>query len=156
MARVPEAAVHQGRLQLPQAAKAVAPRAVFGDGVFDAEVTVGERGDAGLLFRVSEPSIGTDHYRGYYVGLSAERRAVVLGKADNAWFPLANRPCAVQAGTVHRVRVEVRGTHIRVQVDDMKTPVLEAEDASFSTGALGVRSYSNKSAFAALSARAAG
>jgi hypothetical protein len=44
------------------------------------------------------------------------------------------------------------GPQLRVWVDDMDAPVLEARDESFASGALGVRSYSNKAALRNLSA----
>lgn len=145
-------AAHDGALRLERAAKAVAPRTDFHDVAFEAEVTVGAKGDAGLLFRVTEPSVGVDHYRGYYVGLDAERGRVLFGKSDNAWTQLESRPLVVRAREPHRLRVEARGTRVRVWVDDAKAPALEAEDGSFSHGSVGVRSYSDAASFGRLSA----
>ena len=146
--------VRDGQLHLPFSAKAIAPRAVFADFVFEGEVFVGESGDAGLIFRVSDASIGPDHYLGYYVGLNAEANLVVFGKSDNTWLPIASQGKAIESGRAHRVRIEARGPQIRVWVDDMTTPLIEARDETFASGTLGVRSYSKKAAFAKLSARA--
>lgn len=146
--------VRNQKLHLPKAAKGVASRAVFANFTYDADVMVGDKGDAGVLFRTSNATVGTDNYQGYYAGINAENNQVVLGKSDNKWNPLASKPKNIDAGRVHHLRVEARGSQIRVWVDDMTTPALEFTDDSFSSGALGVRSYSNKSAFGSLSARA--
>ncbi len=147
-------AVRDSQIHLPFKAKGIAPRAAFADFTYEGDVIVGETGNAGFLFRTSDPSIGVDLYRGYYVGISAENKQVVLGKSDNAWMEITNKPKAIEAGRTYRLRVEARGPQIRVWVDDMTTPMLEARDNSFASGALGVRSYSNKAAFGRLSARA--
>ncbi|MDQ3813096.1 MAG: glycoside hydrolase family 127 protein [Armatimonadota bacterium] len=146
--------VRDHQMHLPHAAKAFAPRAVFADVIYEADVVVGDKGNAGVVFRASEPSIGTDHYLGYYAGISAEKNQVILGKSNNKWIEIGTKSKTIQAGRAHRVRVEAHGAQIRVWVDDMETPVLEAMDESFAAGALGVRSYSNKAAFGNLSARA--
>ncbi len=145
--------VREGRLHLPFRAKGVAEGATFADCLFDADVVVGEKGDAGIVFRASDFSVGTDHYMGYYVGISAENDAVMFGKSNNAWQPIATASRKITSGETHRLRVEARGPQIRVWVDDMETPALEARDASFSTGALGVRSYSDQAVFGNLSAQ---
>jgi hypothetical protein len=150
------ALVKDRRMHLPQGSNAVAPRAVFEDVTYEAEVAVGREGNAGIVFRVTEPSVGVNHYRGYYVGLDAQNGQVLFGKGDNSWNPIASAPFAAKAGHAHRVRVEARGPRVRVWVDDMERPVLEAEDATFTRGALGVRSYSDQAAFGALSARIPG
>ncbi len=145
--------VRDQKLHLPRGAKGVAPRAVFANFVYDAEVTVGDKGDAGVVFRVTEPTVGVDNYRGYYAGINAESGQVVLGKSDNKWTPVKAISRPIDATKTHRIRVEARGSQIKVWVDDMTTPALEATDDSFTSGALGVRSYSNKAVFGDLSAR---
>jgi len=148
------ATVKEGRVHLPHAAKAVSARAHFANFTYEADVAVGAKGDAGVMFRVAEPSVGPDHYRGYYVGISSERQRMVFGKSDNAWNEIAARPLTVRAGEPHRVRIEAVGTKITVWIGDMEKPLLEIEDASFTAGSLGVRSYSDRASFGNLAAKA--
>ncbi|MGV3618005.1 MAG: beta-L-arabinofuranosidase domain-containing protein [Fimbriimonas sp.] len=148
------ATVRGRRVSLPRGAKAIATETAFEDVAYESEVAVGKQGNAGLIFRVTEPSVGVDHYRGYYIGLDAAGGQVMLGKAENRWVPLAAQTFAVVAGQRHRVRVEARGPVIQVWVDDL--PVLTFEDATYRQGAVGVRSYSDRASFGGLSARALG
>ena len=55
----------------------------FGDFTYEATVTLGPGGDAGLMFRASDAAAGLDAYRGYYVGLSAG------GKSEDSAEPPA-------------------------------------------------------------------
>lgn len=121
--------------------KAVATGTSFADFDYEATVMVGEQGNAGLAFRITQPSIGGDAYKGYYVGISAERGEVELGKAENRWTSLGMARKAVTANTPYRMRVEARGPNFRVFVQDMTTPLLEATEGSFAIGAVGVRHY---------------
>jgi hypothetical protein len=122
-------------------AKAVMPYSDFSDLVYDAKVTVSEAGDAGLLFRTSEASIGMDSYRGYYVGVSAQTNELFLGKADHQWIPLKSVPFAVKAGEAVSIRVEARGAVIRIRAGDSNEPLIEVTDESFRSGMIGVRRY---------------
>ena len=126
--------------------KAVATGAQFADLTCEATVAVGSQGNAGLIFRVTNAAIGPDAYKGYYVGLSAERGEVELGKADNHWTSLgvARRPFT--AHTPYRMRVEARGPRLRVFVEDMDRPILEATDGTFAVGAVGVRHFNTQPA----------
>lgn len=125
--------------------KAVATKTRFRDFTYDADVTVSSTGDAGLIFRVTKASIGADDYNGYYVGLSAEKGNVVLGKADGKWSPLKEAPLAITANRPTPVRIEAKGATIRVFVKNMAKPLLEVTDSSFGEGAIGVRQYGTKS-----------
>lgn len=144
--------VRDGRMHLPFIAKGVAFRALFSDVSYQGEVIVGTKGNAGLIFRATDLSIGPDHYRGYYVGISAENQQLILGKSNNAWEEIKTLRHPITAGRTYTLRVEARGDRIQVWIDDAKTPVVDARDSSFSSGALGVRSYSNTASFGKLSA----
>jgi hypothetical protein len=146
--------LRNGQLELPKSAKAIATAAVFADVVYDAEVLIGDEGDAGVILRCNNDSLGTDHYQGYYVGINAQANAVVFGRANNDWQPLASQGKALDPDKMHHIRIEARGAQFRVWVDDMETPILEASDDTYKSGKLGIRSYSNRSAFGKLSARA--
>ncbi|RYG63811.1 DUF1080 domain-containing protein, partial [bacterium] len=145
--------LHNGRLELPQSAKSIATAAVFADVVYDADVIVGDKGDAGVILRCNNDSLGTDHYQGYYVGINADANTVFFGKANNDWQPLVSQGKELEANESHHIRVEAKGSQFRVWVDDMETPVLEASDATYESGKLGIRSYSNLSSFGKLSAK---
>ncbi|RYX86485.1 DUF1080 domain-containing protein [bacterium] len=124
--------------------KAIATKTRFRDFVYDADVSLGDVGNAGLLFRISKPSIGDDAYSGYYVGLSADKGEVELGKADGKWTPLKSAPMALAANRPQRVRVEARGARLQVFVENMTQPLIEVTDDSFADGAVGVRQYGAK------------
>ena len=121
--------------------KAVATTTRFADFTCEATVAVGSSGNAGVVFRVTNPGIGADAYQGYYAGISAETGEVMLGRADGRWTPLGTARRAFAADAPYRMRVEARGPRLRIFVEDMATPVLEAADSVYPTGAVGVRHY---------------
>lgn len=124
---------------------AVATRTLFRDFTYEADVSVGEAGNAGLIFRVSNPAIGPDDYNGYYIGLFPETGRVELSKSDGRYTPLKAVEKQLAANTPIRVRVEARGPQMRVFVGDMAQPIIEATDGTFAQGAIGVRQYGAKS-----------
>jgi Beta-L-arabinofuranosidase, GH127/Domain of Unknown Function (DUF1080) len=144
--------LRDGRLNLVRGSKGIVGPSSFDDLSFEGEVQVGDAGDGGLIFRVTSPSIGVDHYKGYYVGIDASARAVLIGKADNKWIPLARESASISAGNPHRVRIEARGPEIRVWLDDSSKPLLQVRDDSFAAGSIGVRSYADRAAFRKLTA----
>ena len=116
---------------------------------FDLETRIrieeGER-ESGVLFRVRQPAVGYDAYRGYFAGLIAPAGKVILGKSDGRQFTqLALADCPVKPETWHTLRVEARGPQIRVVVDGR--PVIEARDTDYPQGAVGVRVLDSRAGF---------
>jgi hypothetical protein len=119
----------------------------FGNVRLDTDVRVtGGRGDAGVVFRATQPAVGTDAYRGYYAGITTQGR-VVLGRAADSWTPLGSAPLTVTAGVPYRLRVEAVGSTIRVYVNDLTTPRITVTDTAYAGGATGVRVYDAAATF---------
>ncbi|MEO5915937.1 MAG: beta-L-arabinofuranosidase domain-containing protein [Luteolibacter sp.] len=138
--------------------KAIVPATDFKDLVYQAKIMLDDAGDSGVIFRVSDATIGADAYRGYYAGISAEKKQVSLGKSDQGWTELKTSPMEIDPSKPHVIRIEAKGKSIKIFVDDMTTPKIEAEDGSFSEGMIGVRRYTtrtqkNRAGFSAIKAR---
>jgi GH43 family beta-xylosidase len=119
----------------------------FSNFVYDADVKLTSgRGDGGLVFRVTQATVGTDSYRGYYAGISTSG-SVLLGKADNNWTPLKSVPTTVSPGTRYHLRVEAVGSSIKVYVNDMSVPKISVTEASYTSGSNGVRVFNTAASF---------
>ncbi|MDR0414093.1 MAG: glycoside hydrolase family 127 protein [Prevotellaceae bacterium] len=125
--------------------KSVYPATSFSDFAYSVKVQVGNDGggsNGGVMFRASRLSFGPDEYSGYYVGISSTDGKVELGKADGSWTSLKSASMSVQANRWYKLCVVAKGANIKVYVDDMETPKIDVNDASFASGVVGVRSYS--------------
>ncbi|WP_329385217.1 family 43 glycosylhydrolase [Streptomyces sp. NBC_01716] len=119
----------------------------FADFTYDADVKVTSgRGDAGLVFRATRPSAGVDSYTGYYAGISQNGK-VVLGRANDSWTQLGSAQLSRPAGPSHHIRISAVGSAIKVYVDDMATPKISVTDATYGSGANGVRVFNTAAAF---------
>ncbi|MDG6107374.1 family 43 glycosylhydrolase [Dactylosporangium aurantiacum] len=119
----------------------------FGDFSYDADVSVTSGGgDAGLTFRVTNPTTGTDGYNGYYAGISPAGR-VVLGRAANNWTQLGAANLTVTTGTSYHLRVTAIGSSIKVYVDDLATPKINVTDGTYASGSDGVRVFNAAATF---------
>ncbi|MHC4167459.1 MAG: family 16 glycoside hydrolase [Planctomycetota bacterium] len=113
-----------GLLALESGMKMIAGDAKWTDYVFEGRVMLRseQRGNAGLIFRVSDAGPGYDQMRGYYVGL--DTRKLYLGKMEHNWQPLAEfdlgrLDCKVLPGVWNQIRVAVEGPRIRVWLNRM-------------------------------------
>jgi len=123
--------------------KALVSSMAFSDFLYQADVFIGKpngtAGDAGLIFRVQKPSVGTDSYEGYYAGIDVAQQRIVLGKASNSWTLLSAVPYHLQSMTSYHLRVYATGPQITIVVDNI--PVIRFSDDTFHSGAVGIRGF---------------
>jgi lysophospholipase L1-like esterase len=131
--------------------KALASGPQFSNFTYDADVAPGTTGNAGLVFRVSRPSIGPDAYQGYYAGINAN--TVALGRANGTWTLLSSVAIPTSTNPRH-IRVVAMGPALKIYVDDMVTPRISVTDATFVSGAVGVRTFEAQATFDNLTVRA--
>ena len=105
-------------------------------------------GDAGVIFRVTDPSIGVDSYDGYYVGIGSEGDLLVLGRANYSWARLNTTPLGVPArrGKWFHLRVLAKGCYFEATAEELSTHTRATlsffnHDCSKRSGAAGVRTY---------------
>ncbi len=121
--------------------KALATTTAFTNFNAEADVAVGAMGNAGLIFRVSQPDIGADGYCGYYCGINAQASQLEFGWASNSWNSITNVSLPITANTFYHLKVQTLGTRIRIFVGDMTQPLVDINDSHFSGGMIGVRDY---------------
>jgi GH43 family beta-xylosidase len=125
----------------------------FGDLVYDAIISVPDpSAEAGLLFRAAKVSDDLAQLNGYYAKISA-LGTVTLEKVVNGTSSILSQDNAISiaAGTDYHIRATAVGSEISVFLQDMQTSKLTATDATFSTGADGVRSSVAGARFGAIS-----
>jgi hypothetical protein len=144
------AVVRDGRYVLENdgtSGKALTGDAFWRDGVLEADILLNTPGNAGLMFRVTNPDYeGPDHAFGYYAGLDTAG-FVLLGRMSNQWTLLTNRPMPVTTGTWYRMRITMEGPEIRVYVNNLLSPRLVVRDGTFLRGQIGVRAHFCSAAF---------
>ena len=118
------------------------------DFTFETDVRVASgAGDAGAIFRATRLENGADAMNGYYAGLNDSGNAVVLGRMNGSYTPVASAPMTIGTNAWHRLKVSVSGVRIRIYVDDMSTPKIDTVDATFASGYAGVRAHFTNASF---------
>lgn len=112
-------------------------------------------GDIGLIVRVNDAEIGTDAYRGYYIGLRSSDSSIVMGRANHSW--LTDRPVSmgepIQNGRWYRLHVVAVGCTIAVEALDPTTgmrgysALRDDPQHCIPRGQLGLRSTDTSSAW---------
>ena len=125
------------------------------DYTIDCDVTYKNGMNAGLIFRVNNPSqggenndsrLGTDFLQGYFVGIGTDK--ITLGKHNYNWKSLATSPGSFTLNKKYHIRVVVEGANIKVYVDNMTTPKIDYTDPSpFISGKVGFRSHNTNVLF---------
>lgn len=121
--------------------KSVATGTSFDNFEYEADIMLknGVNNDnAGLIFRVTNPSNGGDNMKGYYAGLTSNGR-VQLGRLNNNWKELASIIYPVTQNTVYRMKVKAVGSHIDIYINGEH--IVSAVDTTYTTGAIGVRAH---------------
>ncbi|WP_160319699.1 family 16 glycoside hydrolase, partial [Paenibacillus xylanivorans] len=119
----------------------------FSDVIYEADVTPGSTGNAGLVFRVSNPGTGADAYQGYYAGLDVPNQKVLIGKANNNWTSLSTASMSLTANTKYHVKIVAQDASIKVYVDDMTIPKINVTDSTYIGGSVGLRTYDSAAKF---------
>jgi hypothetical protein len=127
--------------------KALAGDGFWTDGTLEADIMLTSPGDAGLMFRTTNPDYtGPDAASGYYAGLNTAG-SVFLGKMNNSWTLLTSAPVSVRTNTWYRLKVVMQGDVYKVFVDNLNQPKLSWNDSSFGHGQIGVRSFQSDARF---------
>jgi len=139
-----EFALSGGRYLLNNASaygKALVGDNFWSDGVLEADVLLATSGDAGLMFRTTNPDyVGPDDAFGYYAGLTING-AVVLGRMENSWTQLTSTAMPVASNTWYHLKVVMEGDLLKVYVDDIHQPKITWQDSTHRRGQVGVRTY---------------
>lgn len=121
----------------------------FGDVDLSADITIpaSNGGDAGLVFRASNPGIGADAYDGYYAGVGTGGK-LVLGRASGgSWTQLAVAKADVRPGNKYTVRVQAKRDAISVYAGDSTNAHIHVSDETFGSGMNGVRVFQTDAVF---------
>ncbi len=112
----------------------------------DVQITSGG-GDAGLIFRVTDPTNGTDALNGYYAGITTGGN-LLLGRENNRWTQLqtAAVPGGVVAGGWYHLTAQALGCTFTISAQPVGSTTVTGFSYTDSgcvatTGAVGVRSY---------------
>lgn len=142
-----------------QGYKSISHHTEFTDFVYDADIIIEdlqvENGGAGVIFRVKEPGNGPSMYNGYYVGISAENK-ISFGKAnavENSWTLIKETFFDMQLNNTYHLRVVAIGPRIRVYVDDMKNPLIDEMDSSYTIGSLGLKTWQSNASWTNIEAK---
>lgn len=105
--------------------------------------------DAGLLFRVTDPSVGFDAQRGYFAGIIPRDQTVVLGKTDGSkWTEIAREKIDFTSTKGLALAVTAKGSELTVSLDG--EPVITAKDDTYASGSIGLRVVDTHASFSEL------
>ncbi len=139
-------------------AKLIWEKLSFTDGSVEVDVKFGERKDiAGLIVRVARPGRGADAFDGYEISLNARAQKVVLGKHVQNWQLLKEADARFSADDWNRIKVECKGSRIRLFLNDETKAVIDYSDdsAPLLNGSIGLRTWNSDVTFRNLKTRTA-
>ena len=123
--------------------KAVAAATDYSDFTYETDVSIkggANLDNAGVIFRVSNPTVGADNLKGYYAGICVNG-TVQIGRFNNGWKELASQTLGkpITPDMDYHLKVEVTGSSIKVYVDDAM--VASATDTMWTHGSIGMRTW---------------
>ena len=93
---------------------------------------------AGILFRITAPSVGYDAHRGYFIGVKPSENAILLGKMDGTnWQELARANSPIDVSKPQHLGITAVGDQIFAELNN--TLVLSHRDSDYPSGTLGLR-----------------
>lgn len=117
----------------------------YTDFAYSASLRLTSKGDAGLIFRLTDASIGPNAYKGYYVGLNPQRGTIEFGKANNDWVLIGSAPLEVQLNQTYLLKVVAIGDEFTFYLDNKL--VLSSKDSTYKAGSIGLRTYDAQTVF---------
>ena len=66
---------------------------------------------------------------------------------DSTWTELASAPVAIDANVTYTLKVVASGSRLSVYLNRSATPLVTATDATYASGALGLRAHDSAAAF---------
>ena len=103
-------------------------------------LTLGNHGDAGLIFRVQDGPGLDSNFKGYYAGISASRDTIQLGYFDGSeYHELTSAVMAIDDGIWYSLKVEAIGSNIKVFLNN--TLKISYNCSHYSSGMIGLRTY---------------
>jgi len=149
---------NRARVSAADSPKIVATRALPRDFDISLRLRIAEeKGQAGVLFRVTDPVEGRDAHNGYWLGLDADLQKAIFGRMSrdgNTWTGLVERGMPVRKGVWYEVRIIAHGDRIRAFVHRQgaplakpEWPILDVEDSTHPSGSLGLRALGVDAAF---------
>jgi alpha-galactosidase len=129
--------------------KSMADSTSFSNLTYDADVkltTTASNANSGILFRISSPGVGSDVYQGYYAGFGGS--TLYFGRANgSAWTELKTATISASANTWYHLKVVVGGSNTKVYFNNSATANIDWNDSTYTSGAIGVRTWNTGAAF---------
>ena len=96
-------------------AKLITGSPYWTDYAMDADISLSNTGEAGVIARVSDAEAGVDSYSGIYVGLRVRDESLVVGVANHGWDELAATPLAhpIVPNVWYHIHLEIRGCNLK-------------------------------------------
>lgn len=127
--------------------KALTGSEFWTDGTLDVDLAVNTPGNAGLVFRMTNPDYtGPDDGFDYYAGLDTGG-FVVFGIQSNAWTQLATAAMPISMNTKYHLRVVMRGPTFQIYANDLATPKITFTNSTWNRGQVGVRAFNCNASF---------